>query len=114
MKLTLRPVASGIMVVLLSITPVLAQAPAQQQQPEFVKQGQQLMREGKPEEALALYRQTLQTSPNSVPANLAAGSYIVEAKAARVPCCCVDKPIHGSEIRVGWIITIAINMAFVP
>src|SRR5438270_2651816 len=64
------------MVVLLSITPVLAQAPAQQQQPEFVKQGQQLMREGKPEEALALYRQTLQTSPNSVPANLAAGSVL--------------------------------------
>src|SRR6266568_3596058 len=76
MKLTLRPVASGIMVVLLSITPVLAQAPAQQQQPEFVKQGQQLMREGKPEEALALYRQTLQTSPDSVPANIAAGSVL--------------------------------------
>ena len=64
------------MVVLLSITPVLAQAPAQQQQPEFVKQGQQLMREGKPEEALALYRQTLQTSPDSVPANIAAGSVL--------------------------------------
>jgi len=61
MELTLRPVASGIIVVLLSIVPVLAQAPVQQQ-PEFVKQGQQLMREGKPEEALALYRQTLQTS----------------------------------------------------
>jgi len=76
MKLTLRPVASGIMVVLLSITPVLAQAPAQQQQPEFVKQGQQLMREAKPEDALALYRQTLQTSPDSVPANLAAGSVL--------------------------------------
>src|SRR2546426_10879645 len=76
MKLTLRPVASGIMVVLLSIAPVLAQAPAQQQPPEFVKQGQQLMREGKPEDALALYRQTLQTSPDSVPANLAAGSVL--------------------------------------
>jgi len=34
------------------------------------------MREGKPEEALALYRQTLQTSPNSVPANIAAGSVL--------------------------------------
>src|SRR5436853_7297949 len=64
------------MVVLLSITPVLAQAPAQQQQPEFVKQGQQLMREGKPEEALSLYRRTLQTSPDSVPANIAAGSVL--------------------------------------
>src|SRR5947207_13559323 len=76
MKLTLRPVASGIMVILLSTASVLAQAPAQQQQPEFVKQGQQLMRAGKPEEALALYRQTLQTSPDSVPANLAAGSVL--------------------------------------
>ncbi|MGA9967010.1 MAG: tetratricopeptide repeat protein [Terriglobales bacterium] len=34
------------------------------------------MREGKPGEALALYRQTLQTSPNSVPANIAAGSVL--------------------------------------
>ena len=34
------------------------------------------MRDGKPEEALALYRQTLQTSPNSVPANIAAGSVL--------------------------------------
>jgi tetratricopeptide (TPR) repeat protein len=54
-----------------------AQAPAQPpQQPEFVKQGQQLMRDGKAEEALALYRQTLLTSPNSVPANIAAGSVL--------------------------------------
>src|SRR5881396_4218054 len=75
MKLTLRPIASGIIVILLSIAAVLPQAPAQQQ-PEFVKQGQQLMREGKPEEALALYRQTLQTSPDSVPANIAAGSVL--------------------------------------
>jgi len=76
MKMTLRPIASGIIVILLSIASVLAQAPVQQQQPEFVKQGQQLMREGKPEEALALYRQTLQTSPNSIPANIAAGSVL--------------------------------------
>src|SRR2546430_16752899 len=73
MKLILRPIALGIIVILLTTASVLAQAPAQQQQPEFVKQGQQLMRAGKPEEALALYRQTLQTSPDSVPANLAAG-----------------------------------------
>src|SRR6266571_5476674 len=76
MKLILRPIALGIIVILLSTAPVLAQAPAQQQQPEFVKQGQQLMREGKPEEALARDRQTLQTSPDSVPANLAAGSVL--------------------------------------
>src|SRR5207245_11313692 len=76
MKLILRPIALGIIVLMLSTASVLAQAPAQQQQPEFVKQGQQLMREGKPEDALALYRQTLQTSPDSVPANLAAGSVL--------------------------------------
>jgi tetratricopeptide (TPR) repeat protein len=56
---------------------LLAQAPAQPaQQPEFVKQGQQLIREGKPEDALALYRKTLQTTPDSVPANIAAGSVL--------------------------------------
>ncbi|HVH71692.1 MAG TPA: tetratricopeptide repeat protein, partial [Candidatus Dormibacteraeota bacterium] len=52
------------------------QAPAQRQQPEFIKQGQQLMREGKLEEALALYRQTLQSSPLSFPANIAAGNVL--------------------------------------
>jgi len=50
--------------------------PGQQPQPEFVKQGQQLIREGKPDEALALYRKTLEASPNSVPANIAAGSVL--------------------------------------
>jgi tetratricopeptide (TPR) repeat protein len=54
-----------------------AQAPTQPpQQPEFVKQGQQLIRDGKPEEALTLYRKTLQASPESVPANIAAGSVL--------------------------------------
>jgi tetratricopeptide (TPR) repeat protein len=76
MKLTLGLVASGIIFFLLFTAPLLAQVPAQQQPPEFVKQGQQLIREGKPDEALALYRRTLQTSPDSVPANLAAGSVL--------------------------------------
>jgi len=76
MKVTLRSVASGIIVISLSIAPVLAQAPTQQQQPVFVKQGQQLIRDGKPEEALALYRHTLQTSPDSLAANIAAGSVL--------------------------------------
>jgi hypothetical protein len=76
MKLTLGLVASGIIFFLLFTAPLLAQAPAQQQPPEFVKQGQQLIREGKPDEALPLYRRTLQTSPDSVPANLAAGSVL--------------------------------------
>lgn len=55
---------------------LLAQAPAERQQPEFIKQGQQLMREGKLEEALALYRKILQTSPESLPANIAAGNVL--------------------------------------
>jgi tetratricopeptide (TPR) repeat protein len=46
------------------------------QQPEFVKQGQQLIRDGKPNEALELYRKTLEAAPDSVPANLAAGSVL--------------------------------------
>ena len=65
-----------LFVVLGSLSPLLAQAPGPQQPPEFVKQGQQLIREGKPEEALALYRQTLQASPDSIPGNLAAGSVL--------------------------------------
>jgi tetratricopeptide (TPR) repeat protein len=76
MKLTISVTSSALLVLLGSLALLFAQAPAQQQQPEFVKQGQQLMRDGKPEEALALYRQTLQTSPNSVPANIAAGSVL--------------------------------------
>lgn len=53
-----------------------AQPPSPPQQPEFVKQGQQLVRDGKPDEALALYRQTLKDTPNSVPAEIAAGSVL--------------------------------------
>jgi tetratricopeptide (TPR) repeat protein len=53
-----------------------APAPGPPPQPEFVKQGQQLIRDGKPEDALTLYRQTLKTSPDSIPANIAAGSVL--------------------------------------
>lgn len=59
------------------LAPVFAQAPGgQQEQPQFIKQGQELMRDGKLDDALALYRQTLQTSPDSLPANIAAGSVL--------------------------------------
>lgn len=47
--------------------------PPQGPQPEAVKQGQALARQGKLEEALALYRQELQKAPDSVPVNNAAG-----------------------------------------
>ncbi|MGO9641419.1 MAG: tetratricopeptide repeat protein, partial [Candidatus Acidiferrales bacterium] len=67
----------AVLVGLVSLTPLLAQAPGNRpQQPEFIRQGQQLMREGKLDEALALYRQTLQASPDSLPANIAAGSVL--------------------------------------
>src|SRR5271169_6684145 len=76
MKATIAAAASALFVILSSVAALFAQTPAQQQQPEFVKQAQQLMKEGKPEAALAVYRQTLQTSPNSVPANIGAGSVL--------------------------------------
>lgn len=77
MKAT-RAVIPGVFLLLsTSLAPLLAQSPSnQQQQPEFIKQGQQLMREGKLDDALALYRKTLQISPDSVPAAIAAGSVL--------------------------------------
>ena len=50
-----------------------AQPPGRGPQPEFLREGQQLARQGKLAEALALYQKELQTSPDSVPANNAAG-----------------------------------------
>ncbi len=77
MKGTLLTISLLLVFVLFSVATGSAQTPGfQQQQPEFLRQGQQLMREGKLEDALALYRQTLQTSPNSIPANTAAGSVL--------------------------------------
>jgi tetratricopeptide (TPR) repeat protein len=43
------------------------------EQPEFIRQGQALMREGKLSDALALFQKVLATYPNSLPANNAAG-----------------------------------------
>jgi len=77
MKTSIAFIPRAVLVLSAFLASVLAQTPgAQQQQPEFIKQGQQLMREGKWDDALALYRQTLQVSPNSVPANIAAGSVL--------------------------------------
>ena len=77
MKATIAVIVRAFLVLSVFVAPVLAQTPSsQQEQPEFIKQGQQLMREGKLDEALALYRKTLQTSPDSLPANTAAGSVL--------------------------------------
>jgi len=45
-------------------------------QPEFVRQGQRLIREGKPDEALALYQTILKSDPNSLPAHNSAGTLL--------------------------------------
>jgi tetratricopeptide (TPR) repeat protein len=67
---------SALVVSFYSPACLLAQSTAQRRQPEFIKQGQQLVREGKLEEALALYGKTLQSSPDSLPANIAAGDVL--------------------------------------
>jgi len=77
MKATVAVIPQAFLIFSASLAPLLAQTPsAQQQHPEFIRQGQQSMREGKLDDALALYRKTLQTSPYSVPANIAAGSVL--------------------------------------
>ncbi len=77
MKATIAVIPRIFLVLSASFAPLLAQTPnTQQQQPEFIRQGQQLMREGKLDYALALYLETLKTSPSSVPANIAAGSVL--------------------------------------
>lgn len=76
MKLTIGAILFGLFCFCGAIAPLCAQAPGPEQPPEFIKQGQQLMREGKLEEALTLYRQTLKTSPDSSAANVAAGSVL--------------------------------------
>src|SRR5246127_861670 len=77
MNATTAVILRAFLVISVSVARIFAQAPGgQEQQPEFIKQGQQLMREGKLDAALALYSQALQTSPNSLPANIAAGSVL--------------------------------------
>src|SRR5580704_3752593 len=77
MNTTTTVILRALLVLSVSVARALAQTPGgQQQQPEFIKQGQQLMREGKLDDALALYRKPLETSPNSVPANIAAGNVL--------------------------------------
>jgi tetratricopeptide (TPR) repeat protein len=74
MKTARSSVLFALIIISFSVAPLFAQAPAgQTPQPEFVKQGQQLMREGKLQDALALFRQTLQSMPLSIQANLGAG-----------------------------------------
>ncbi len=75
MKPGVARIPLAFLALLIFLSPLHAQTPPsqQQQQPEYIKQGQQLMREGKLDDALALYRKTIESSPNSVPPNIAAG-----------------------------------------
>jgi tetratricopeptide (TPR) repeat protein len=53
-----------------------AQAPGQQEQPEFVKQAVQLLHDGKVQESLDVYLNELKSTPGSLPANLGAGGIL--------------------------------------
>jgi hypothetical protein len=73
MEATVAVIVLAFLVLSVPHATLLAQMPGtQQQQPEFIKEGERLMREGKLDDALALYRQTLQISPDSFSANIAA------------------------------------------
>jgi tetratricopeptide (TPR) repeat protein len=71
---------AAIALLLLSLlrSPVLqtAQAPGQQEQPEFVKQAVQLLHDGKIQESLDVYLNELKSTPGSLPANLGAGGIL--------------------------------------
>ncbi|MGC1687958.1 MAG: tetratricopeptide repeat protein [Candidatus Acidiferrales bacterium] len=100
MRSPLALIAVACLAPLALAAPLPAQTPAtQQQQPDYIHQGQQLMREGRLDDALALYRATLKTSPNSVPANIAAGIVL-------------DLQLQGDEARQYF--TKAINAAYTP
>ncbi len=53
-----------------------AQQPGQAQQPEFIRQGQQLARDGKLSEALALYQQHIGVPADAFGANVASGNVL--------------------------------------
>jgi tetratricopeptide (TPR) repeat protein len=74
MKAIVYAALTALSVVLVALA-LFAQTPSsQQEQPEFIKQGQQLMREGKLVDALALYQTQAATLP--YPANIAAGGVL--------------------------------------
>src|SRR5436309_4285263 len=68
-----RLLVHGLAAMLLSTIPAIplgAQTAAREDPAaDLLRQGQQKMREGKPDEALAIYRQALQVSPRSFVAN---------------------------------------------
>ena len=81
---------------------------------ELVKQGRKLNNEGKQDEALALYRQALQVSPELFDAHLAAGialdlkGHYVEARRHLLKAIELAKP----EAKVSTMRTMAVSYAF--
>ena len=98
MKGTVAAILLKFLVLWASISPLMAQTSGnEQQQPEFIKQGQQLLHAGKLDEALALYRQTLQLSPDSFPANIAAGTVLDLMGNARKPASLLRRQSKSRE-----------------
>ncbi|MEK6371179.1 MAG: hypothetical protein AABO58_00615 [Acidobacteriota bacterium] len=72
--ITLSPLRSLLLLLTLASPTVAQQSqPAAAQQPPPVSQGQQLIRAGKLDDALAFYREELKASPNAVAAHNGAG-----------------------------------------
>lgn len=100
MKAAIALIPAALFIVGAAPAPLPAQtANTQQQQPDYIHQGQQLMRQGRLDDALALYRATLKSSPNSVPANIAAGIVL-------------DLQLQGEEARQYF--ANAIDAAYTP
>jgi len=115
MKTSFRAMAWRLFSFLASLTALLAQTPGQRQPPGFIRQGQQLIREGKPEEALKLYQQALESSPDSLPANLAAGSVLdlmLRGEEARKYFAKAIEVADTAEHRAGAKRAMAISWAF--
>jgi len=75
-KLTIGMIAVVLFLILGALVPLISQVPVQQQPPNVAKQSQQLSREERFPERLALYRQTLQTFPDSLGTTIEARSVL--------------------------------------
>lgn len=73
MNTIISRIAFTLLLLLIFSVGLFAQPPGAQPQPEFMRQAQPLLRDGKLDEALAIYQQELKTNPDSLPALNAAG-----------------------------------------
>jgi hypothetical protein len=112
-------IASLLLSISISFGPLSAQGPGpqqqQQQQPEFVKQAQQLVHDGKPQEALDVYLRELKSSPDSLPANIGAGGildWMGKGKEARKHFAKAIKAADTPEHKASAQRAMAISYAF--